>query len=57
MRNETQERMKEIKKMLDNEFKKYSKAKADGERKFHLDNIQTMALSLKFTAGELESEI
>jgi hypothetical protein len=49
--------MKGAKRILDDAFKAYNKAKTDADKKYYLDVIQTVALSVKIAAGNVESEI
>lgn len=49
--------MKGAKRILDDAFKAFNKAKTDADKKYYLDVIQTVALSVKNAAYDVESEI
>lgn len=49
--------MKGAKRILDDAFKAFNKAKTDADKKYYLDVIQTIALSVKNAAYDVESEI
>lgn len=49
--------MKNAKRLLDDAFKAYNKAKTDADKKYYLDVIQTVALSVKNAAYDVESEM
>lgn len=49
--------MKSAKRLLDDAFKAYNKAKTDADKKYYLDVIQTVALSVKNAAYDVENEM
>ena len=49
--------MKGAKCLLDAAFKAYNKAKTDADKKYYLDVIQTVALSVKNAAYDVENEM
>ncbi len=49
--------MKSAKRLLDDAFKAYNKAKTNADKKYYLDVIQTVALSVKNAAYDVESEM
>lgn len=49
-------KMKSAKRLLDDAFKAYNKAKTDADKKYYLDVIQTIALSVKNAAYDVKHE-
>ncbi len=50
-------RLRGAKRLLDDAFKAFNAAKTETDKKWYIDCIQTIALSVKNEAGEVEKEI
>lgn len=53
---QTIERMKATKRLLDDTFKAFNKAKTEADKNWYLETIQTIAISLSNSAYDVQNE-